>query len=256
LSIPIIGENIIGKNLIHITVDSKDLIAELPVAEAENNNELRNSSGQKGYPFYVLDNSAVPTQPKEFSIAAKAPVTLRAYTYNATGEKNDFIIQIDTTEAFNSSLFQSYTVSGASGLVSWEPQLNYLNGEVYYWRISPDSTNAEVGFVWKNSSFTFIEDSPNGWSQSDYYQFLKDDFNNLQLKPDGDFNFATNLNDYFIRNKVWESGNPPAVFVNGAWCKDCLWFPYSPTIVVVMLDQDGQYILQPGVPFLQKSNQE
>jgi flagellar hook assembly protein FlgD len=182
-----------GQNRLHIRVDADNEIAELPSANAETNNEARSSTGELGIPFYILDNNAKPVYPAEFAIVGKTPIVLKASTSDVLAKAQNYIIEIDTTEQFNSAFKQRTVVSQKGGVIRWSPNVSWRDSGVYYWRISADSTSPQTGFAWQPRSFTYIKDRE-GWGQSHYYQFLKNDYTTLRLNNDDrKFAFAQNL---------------------------------------------------------------
>lgn len=188
-----------GQNRLHIRVDADNEIAELPSAGAESNNEARLSTGELGIPFYILDNNAKPVYPAEFAIVGKTPVVLKASTSDALAKSQNYIMEIDTTERFNSPIKQRTVITQKGGVLKWVPTMPWSDSSVYYWRISVDSTAPLTGFAWESRSFTYIKDKE-GWGQSHYYQFTKNDYTTLQLNADDrKFAFATNLKTVELR---------------------------------------------------------
>ena len=190
---------IAGLNRLHIRVDADNEIAELPAAAAESNNEARLSTGELGIPFYILDNNAKPIYPSEFAIVGKTPVVLKASTSDALAKSQNYIMEIDTTERFNSPIKQSTVITQKGGVLKWTPTIAWRDSGVYYWRLSVDSTSPQTGFAWEARSFTYIKDKE-GWGQSHYFQFAKNDYTTLQLNADDrKFAFATNLKTVELR---------------------------------------------------------
>ncbi len=209
-----------GQNRLHIRVDADNEIAELPSAGAESNNEIRVSTGELGIPFYILDNNARPIYPSDFAIVGKTGVVLKASTSNALAKAQNYVMEIDTTERFNSAFKQRTIINQSGGVIKWAPNVTWRDSGVYYWRISVDSTSPQVGFAWQPRSFTYIKDQE-GWGQSHYYQFLKNDYTTLVLNNDDrKFAFSTDIKTVEIR------------------------YPYanvSPTFIPVFLVNDENY---------------
>jgi hypothetical protein len=199
-----------GLNRLHIRVDADNEIAELPSAGAESNNEARLSTGELGIPFYILDNNAKPVYPAEFAIVGKTPVVLKASTSDALAKSQNYIMEIDTTERFNSPMKQSIVVAQKGGVLKWTPTVSWRDSGVYYWRISVDSTSPLTGFAWEARSFTYIKDRE-GWGQSHYFQFAKNDYTTLQLNSDDrKFTFSTDVKTVEIR---YPYGNVSPTFI-------------------------------------------
>ncbi len=173
--LPIPRENSLGTNYIHVILDDGNEIAEAPMA-AETNNR-----GQISY--FVVANDIFPVYPTEFSIVSTNTPILKASTANTFSETLDYYFEIDTTELFDSPIKESNIINGSGGLLEWQPNIIMLDSTVYYWRVSIDSTViAGSGFNWHNSSFIYLDGSPEGWNQSHYFQYIKDDYSNFEIE--------------------------------------------------------------------------
>jgi len=247
IKLPVTSNKLVGKNTIKVTVDASEEIEELPSPEAEFNNKLVTKDGREGFEFYILNNSAIPIYPREFSIVTEPNISLVASTYNALGEDQKFTIQIDSTEDFDSPLYEEIELSNVKGVVEWKLDFPMTPNTVYYWRISPDSTTTGVGDVWSESSFVYDPGSREGWNQSHYFQFLKDEFENMSLKGDRKFYFATNLKEIRIDNKIRKSGDPPQFQINNSFWGEALEWKEGPLIGVTVFDTLGRFYKN-GVP--------
>jgi len=198
----------LGRNLINIEVDNDNRVEELPDPSAEANNVLSDILQNEGFEFFVESNIAKPVSPAEFAIVSDADVTLISATTNLFSDSTDYILQIDTSELFLSPIKSSIISKGFGGKISWKPEIQMENEEVYYWRVSPNST-LDSNYIWRNSSFVYLPEKQEGWNQSHFYQFLKDDFDQLTLTAHEQMQFDTN--GFFIRldNFLFDSSNPP-----------------------------------------------
>ncbi len=199
-----------GQNKLYIEVDTDNEVAELPDPAAEMNNSLISSNGSVGLPFYVFDDNARPVYPKEFAIVNEPTVTLKASTTNAISPTRMYIMEMDTTELFNSSLKTRTEITQGGGVVKWNPGVAMQDSMVYYWRISPDSLSPSSPYVWQNSSFIYLPNSSKGWNQSHFYQYNKDEFEGLGLDENQEFTFGVNGFTITIFNKLYNPDTPPA----------------------------------------------
>jgi flagellar hook assembly protein FlgD len=73
---------------------------------------------------------------------------------------------------FNSPAKISQTQNSTGGVIEYAPSLQLRDSTVYYWRVAkkPDTGTVKN---WANSSFVYLPNSGIGWSQSHYYQFLR-----------------------------------------------------------------------------------
>jgi len=60
LEIPNPGTTALGKNTFNIVLDYDNQVDELPLPNAETNNNMKVAFGNEGYCFFVFDNSAFP----------------------------------------------------------------------------------------------------------------------------------------------------------------------------------------------------
>lgn len=225
-------ESAAGLNRLHIFVDSDNGITELPTPSAETNNELFASTGEKGVPFYVLDNTVKPVYPAEFAIMNKKPVILKASTSNALAKPQNYIIEIDTTATFNSPLKKRTTINQLGGILKWQPDMNWTDNTVYYWRSAADST-AGVGYAWQNSSFVYLSGSSEGWNQSHYYQWLGNKFTTLKVDSfDRKFVFSDDLQGVDLR---YQQGYVGFYLNNNAW-DGTFGYPTDAGLFVVVFD--------------------
>lgn len=238
LDIPLKFNDLYGKNLIRITVDSDEVIVEMPEPEAENNNTLDNGLGGDFYEFYILNNGAVPVAPKNYSIYANDDVVLKASSFNALGDKENYILQIDTTENFNSPSLLSQTVSNIAGLISWEPSIDFKPGTVYYWRISPEQNASGVGFIWETSSFLYLPSSSPGWNQSHVYQFDDNTFDELQLE-NRKLEYVADYRDIRVVNRVSNGENFANFFINGIFIGFSYYINKGPLLGCTVFDSLG-----------------
>jgi hypothetical protein len=241
IKMPLSSNKLVGKNVIKVFVDSSEEIEELPSPEAEFNNKLVSSTGIEGFEFYILNNSAIPIYPKKFSIVNEANISLVSSTYNALGEDQNFTIQIDTTESFNSPQFRETEISNIKGLIEWQLDFSLLPKTVYYWRISPDSTTTGVGYVWSESSFVYDLNERDGWNQSHYFQYLTNDFVNMSLEGNRKFFFAKNLKEVLIANKVHEGGLPAQFIIDNGFWGEAYHRNSAPAIAVTVIDTLGKF---------------
>ncbi|MCB9294330.1 MAG: hypothetical protein H6559_14590 [Lewinellaceae bacterium] len=173
--IPVRGKQSVGLNTFFIRLDADSEVAELPLPAAELNNELVRSNGEPGAALFIVDNTARPVYPPDFALVGETPVTLKASTTDALAPERTYILEIDTTALFDSPLKQRTAITQRGGVIKWSPTLPWQDSTAYFWRISPDSTEAAVGYAWEGSSFTYIEGSPEGWGQGGYWQFRENE---------------------------------------------------------------------------------
>ena len=199
----------LGLNQFSIKVESDNHIVE----SSETNNNLT-------VDLLILSDDIIPVYPYEFSIVNHQSVTLKASTVNAFATSKQYVFQIDTTENFNSSLFQEIKINQIGGVAKWTPAVTLHDSTVYYWRTSLD-TLYNNGFSWHNSSFIYINGSSLGWNQSHYFQYLKDKFGSIELPANRIFKYADDFITVGVYNGItnYYTGGPlgwdePSYFIN------------------------------------------
>ncbi len=205
LTVPINPLTDKGLNKLIITLDEGNRIDEL----SEMNNVLIKD-------FYIFEDELRPISPYNYSIVNQQNIKFYGSTANPLSGQRQYVMEIDTTELFNSAFKKTYNASGIGGVIEFNPAtITYVDSTVYYWRTStvPSAGN---NYIWNNFSFIYLPNSTSGFNQSHYYQFKKNTFNNLTLGNDRILKFdfrniefavrtaiypnATQTNDYSLRN--------------------------------------------------------
>ncbi len=172
--------NGIGQNKFEIYLDPDNEISEITTINNYSVNEI-----------FINSDDAFPVYPYEFSILSDQQLSLKASTANPFEPSKMYQFEIDTTEMFNSALLLSHSITQAGGVLSWDQvPINWTDSTVYYWRVSPVPSGNDP-YKWHNSSFVYLSGSSPGWNQSHYYQFKKDNYDNLQLQNNRQFNFVS-----------------------------------------------------------------
>jgi hypothetical protein len=201
----------VGKNKILAKIDIANVILEQPTPAAEANNELV-INNQLGFEYFVTANNAVAIYPPDFAmINTKDHFVLKASTSVVPVIKGNFVFQIDTTAYFNSPIKETGTVTSEGGLISYPPKMALVNNRVYYWRVSPDSLSPIENFKWSQASFAYLPDEEEGWNQSHFFQFQKNDFNDLIIneKTNRKFEFLFEKYGVQIKNKIYDADDSP-----------------------------------------------
>ena len=200
ITLPLLKEfDLRGNNKLVINLNSNRRIDELPDPGAYSNNVLTNTTGEVGIRIPIVHNGVFTIYPERYSIVSSADIQLVSSTANPLSESQNYIIQIDTTILFNSLLKMEERITQKGGLIKWTPNVTWKPDVAYYWRISPDST-AEQGYIWSTSSFTYIPESPAGWYQGHYFQFLEGQPEGLGINSNRIFEFQKNHNEIRILN--------------------------------------------------------
>jgi hypothetical protein len=198
-TIPVDQQRGIGLNKIRIKVDYFSFVNEMN----ENNN-----STQPDIDLLIHGSSIVPVYPYEFAVIPSDSITLRASTVNPLEPIRQYHFQIDTTDLFNSPFLQNFTIVAPGGVVSWHPNLLTADSTVYFWRVSPDSLTAADVFLWRESSFQYIN-GKTGWGQDHIFQYKNDGYQFVRLNRSlRDFEFVNDVKTISVKNGIYNAAVP------------------------------------------------
>ncbi len=237
--IPSFGNEAAGLNYIYVKIDVDNDVEEFPSPAAENNNELLSGNNIPGIPLFIFDKNAKPVYPIKYGVVNEEHVTLKASTSDGLASNGKYIIELDTTQFFNSPIKERTELSQIGGVINWEPTLSLVDSMVYYWRISPDSLSPENSFIWENSSFTYIPSSPKGWNQSHYYQYKEDIEGTMFIDDNRVFNFSEKTTPFRIKNKIYNLSDPPKGFVGNSPWSDFFRWDIQQSLTVVVFHPEG-----------------
>ncbi|MGB3546034.1 MAG: C25 family cysteine peptidase [Saprospiraceae bacterium] len=213
VNLPVGGAASVGLNTLLATVDAADEVAELPAPAAELNNELRNAAGTAtGLPYLVAASTAQPVYPYDNALLTAAP-TLTASPSDPLSPARRYRLEMDTSSTFNSPLIT--TEIETRGLIEWTPNLVYRDSTVYYWRISPDSSQTVAGtYLWETRSFTYLSSGQPGLGQSHGGQWATGDRFQLVHNDTTGWEFDALRISIRVKNKVFESDDRPGWVYN------------------------------------------
>jgi hypothetical protein len=162
-----------GLNKISICIDADNNVEEI----YETNNCITRD-------VFVYENEARPVYPYNLSIVSDPATKLIASTANPFASSQQYVLEVDTTEFFNSSWKMTQTVTSAGGVIEFSPTIPYSDSTVYYWRVAPvPSTGLPV---WNTASYVFLSAAgPNasdpGFNQSHFFQHAKSAYQRVLL---------------------------------------------------------------------------
>lgn len=156
--------NFYGNNKIQVFIDPDDDIGELN----EDNNVAQ-------WTKFIQFNGTQNLQPANFGIVTTTDLKVLFQDTDVLSGEKTYQTQLDTTRSFNSPFLQSKTVTGTILLKS-NFQLLDKDSTVYYWRSKPTDKSEDE---WENTSFSYIKNGPNGWTQLAFHQMLANSFAGL-----------------------------------------------------------------------------
>ena len=182
-----------GMNKISITIDDNNQFDEL----FETNNTVIKE-------VFILEDGVRSIYPYNYQIVSKLPIVFAASTTNPLAEAANYLFEIDTTALFNSAQKTAQNVHSKGGLLEFSPTINYINNQVYYWRVAQEPKAGEQA-SWSNASFTFIPGTE-GFSQGHFYQFTKGNLNAVLLDTASHkFEFGKKERKLTLSNGIWGS---------------------------------------------------
>jgi hypothetical protein len=188
-----------GPNKITICLDGDNEISEM----SEINNCITKD-------VFIFEDEARPVHPYNYAIVNQLPVKLSASSADPLALNRTYLMELDTTELFNSPSKVTQSLVQNGGLLEFAPINNLINNTVYYWRVAPQTNTGTPN--WNVSSFTYINGSSYGFNQGHVYQHHKSEYNKIKLdSATRRFNFDSVGVNISIRNGVW----PTAAFEEG-----------------------------------------
>ncbi|MDA0194341.1 MAG: C25 family cysteine peptidase [Bacteroidetes bacterium] len=163
------GQSGVGNNQFEVIIDEDDAITEI--------NETNNSAL---IDFFINAGATINLFPKNFGVESSNPVKFITQTSDLLSDKRSFILEIDTTKTFNSPLLR-HLEDDFKVLAEWDINLSpSQDTTVFFWRTKFKEPKPNEDNVYTESSFTYIENSPEGWAQTIFSQFDLLDQNGLK----------------------------------------------------------------------------
>lgn len=197
-----------GLNTLTVSVDADNIVDEI--------SELNNTVVKD---FYIFEDEVRPVYPYNFSIVNKQNINFYTSTADPFAASKQVLMEIDTTELFNSPAKQALSKTSSGGIIQFNPSVTFTDGTVYYWRVG--ITPASGPMVWNTYSFVYLNGSSPGWNQSHLYQHFKSTFSHINLDsatrkysfPGKSISIVSNNGNY---PTSLEEGNDFSVSVDGA----------------------------------------
>jgi hypothetical protein len=199
LNIPINPTTDNGLSKLFIKLDHTNRISEI----YETNNEL---AGADAIDIFIFENTLTPVYPYNYAIVNAQNITFTGSTANPLLASSNYIMQIDTTELFNSAFKKVYNKTGVGGVIEFTPtNLTFTDSTVYYWRTAVVPATGDT--IWNKFSFVYLPNSTTGFNQSHYYQFLKNKYDNITLGTDRKLRFTPTTLGITVRTTVFPTSS-------------------------------------------------
>ena len=168
--------------------------------------ELREDNNTGSYTLSI--SGTVNLFPTAYSIVNKKEIDLVFQNSDMLSATRQYLVEIDTTDLFNSAVIQKFTVSGEV-LMKQKVQLLASDSTVYYWRTRFAQPASQENAEWQVTSFSYIINGPEGWTQMHSPQFDGNAVSGLVREtPAGKLNFETTTTDIFIKTYGKDNAAP------------------------------------------------
>jgi hypothetical protein len=178
------------------------------VSEVEEGNNVATKE------FFIFEDEARAVYPYDFSIITNNTQSLFASTADVFSAQRNYIMELDTTEHFNSQIKVAKTISSKGGVMEFIPGIVYLDSTVYHWRIAVVPPQGGE-YKWDKASFRYIAGTEDGFNQSNFYQHAKSTMERIDLDSASRlWKYGFRHNNIFIRNGVFPTAASQAVDVS------------------------------------------
>ncbi len=193
IDIPVVATRDKGLNKLIITIDSENDVDEI----SESNNTVTRD-------VFIYEDEARPVYPYNFSIIKKNNQKLYASTANPFSLSRQYVMEMDTTEKFNSAAKISKTVTASGGVMEFDPGINYKENIVYYWRVAGVPLDNSTEYRWNLNSFMYVNGDNEGFSQSHFYQHAKSGTERLYYDSvSKEWNYGVLKSEVFAMNGIY-----------------------------------------------------
>jgi hypothetical protein len=151
---------------------------------------------------FIIDDDIRPVYPYNYAIVNTQGIKVAASTANAFSGTRQYVMEMDTTQLFNSPAKITRNTTSTGGVIEFAPGITFVDSTVYYWRVAPVPTSGQP--KWNGFSFVYLQNSFKGFNQSHYYQHTASIGDNIYIEPSNrNWRFDSVTNNLFIRNGVW-----------------------------------------------------
>ena len=196
LTIPIVSSRDKGQNYVTVTVNSDNNVVEKTL----DNNSVTTS-------VYIYEDEANPVYPYNYGIINTSTQKLYASSSNPFATTRQYVVQLDTTQLFNSSQKVTGTINSVGGVFEFDPHITYRDSVVYYWRVSMAPSSPDSPYKWNNSSFIYIDSTTSkggGYNQSHYFQHQYSRMDSITLdSATRTWKFMGIIGNIYVRNGVY-----------------------------------------------------
>lgn len=193
-TLPIVSTRDKGQNKLFFTIDYNGQYDEL--------SELNNTVEKQ---FFIFEDELRPVYPYNFAIINRNNAKLVASTADPLLSSRTYLMELDTTEFFNSPAKVSKSITSMGGVIEFDPGITYKDSTVYHWRVAIAPTSGTP--YWNTASFVYLNGSAAGFNQSNFYQHTKSAVDRIYLdSTDRVWKYKPAATNFFIKNRVYRPG--------------------------------------------------
>jgi hypothetical protein len=169
-TIPNVEVNSAGENFFELIVNSKQEVEEMSLT----NNQIRISQ-------FISLSGTLHLSPKAYAIENSTNAELIGQIPGKNETERIVIVQLDTAATFNSAYRKEIRIP-TKGIFNWPVEL--LTGPdsvTYFWRSKYQEPRQGETDSWTTTSFSYINNGPEGWTQRVLPQLGENILNNLEV---------------------------------------------------------------------------
>lgn len=168
------GWEVHGVNVFTITLDPH---GKVPDSDRQNNHY--------SFQYFIPASSVATLFPEKYAIVNKPVTRLVAQAADLFMDEKEYVFELDTSHAFNSpfkkTIHQKAPALARVESVDLLPDLAANDSMVYYWRVRFREVSDALDTSWTYSSFVYIKNGPQGWSQSSLAQIDDGETRGLEI---------------------------------------------------------------------------
>jgi len=171
-TIPNTARNSAGENTFIIEVNPKMLVKEMTFT----NNKV-------SFIKFVPLSGTLNLFPLNYGIVNENQVNMVAQIPGRSIKERTVILQLDTAAQFNSAFRKEIRVT-TKDIAEWPVSLvNFTDSTTLFWRSKFQEIQTGEADVWTSSSFSYIPEGPEGWTQRTKDQLDDNQLTNLEINP-------------------------------------------------------------------------
>ncbi len=151
--------------------------------------EINYTNNQASLEVLLNFGGTINLLPHQYAIVGKPEARLFFQGTDLFGKGNQYLLEMDTSGTFNSSSLQKYSLQG-DVLINFKAGLSEVSGGstdsvTYFWR----TKLAQGDTSWVRSSFSYIKEGEEGWTQRHSRQFSHNDLKNISVAENRKWTF-------------------------------------------------------------------